>query len=135
MEVLSEASLVVSCQTKFNPPDSEFELWLAAVESMWSRPSGVRLLVCTDGGHLTRPQLDRLHAQKRPSPVTAIVSPSRSLRFFGSALTVFNPTIRCYAPAELFAACVHIGVDSSYFRTVNGIVERLQAQLALRESA
>lgn len=126
---------MISCQTKFNPADSEWEAWLSAIDDLHRRMGSLSLLVVSDGGHPTKSQLDRLRAVKRTDPPTAIVSPSRALRFFGAALTFINPTIRCFSPDEMSTAYTHIGLGTNFISHANSVVKRLQKQLAVRASA
>jgi len=125
-ETLVEARLVVSCQTKFNPSDVEWERWLGAVHQLEHRVQVLRLLVVTDGGHPTKAQLERLRAANKKNPPTAIVSASLALRFMGSALTFVNPTIRCFAPTSLDAAFDHIGLLPAERQPARAAVQRLQ---------
>jgi hypothetical protein len=109
-EVIREARLVVSCQTKFNPSDSEWDVWLSAASDVERQHGRLKLLVVTEGGHPTKAQLERLKAVNKSNPPTAIVSNSLALRFLGTALTFINPTIRCFSPAQLDEAFQHIGL-------------------------
>ena len=56
---------MISCQTKFNPADSEWEAWLGAIDDLHRRAGSLRRLVVADGGH---GQLDGLRAVKRTDP-------------------------------------------------------------------
>lgn len=127
---LTEARLLVSCQSKFNPSDQEWDRWLEAAWTLERRVENIRLLVVTEGGHPTKPQIERLRAANKSNPPTAIVSPSLALRFLGSALTFVNPTIRCFSPAELEQALGHLGVGPIEGKQVEPTLERLRQQLA-----
>jgi hypothetical protein len=128
-DVMVEASLVVSCQTKWNPSDVEWDQWLAASSGLLKQTGELRLLVVTDGGHPTKAQLDRLKAVNKENPQTAIVSSSSSLRFLASALTFVNPTIRCFSPAQLGSAFDHIRLPAQYRHRASVLVGELQGRL------
>jgi hypothetical protein len=130
-EVLPDARLVVSCQTRFNPSDSEWELWLMATGNLAHQVGYFRLLVLTEGGHPTKTQLERVRAENKTNPPTAIVSPSLSLRFLGAALTFVNPTIRCFAPAQLEKAFDHLGLALSERHPAHSAIDRLQRRLGV----
>jgi len=128
-ETLVEARLVVSCQTKFNPSDAEWDRWLTAVGHLEHRVSALRLLVVTAGGHPTKPQIERMRALNKKNPPTAIVAESLALRFLGSALTFVNPTIRCFAPTNIDAAFEHLGLLPDDRQQARVTVQRLQGEL------
>lgn len=128
-ETVVEARLVVSCQTKFNPSDAEWDRWLSAVRHVEHRVHSLRLLVVTAGGHPTKPQVERMRAANKKNPPTAIVSDSLALRFLGSALTFVNPTIRCFAPANLDAAFEHLGLLPSERQQAHAAMQHLQSEL------
>jgi len=128
-ETLVEARLLVSCQTKFNPSDAEWDRWLSAVRHLEYQVTTLRLLVVTAGGHPTKPQVERMRAANKKNPTTAIVSPSLALRFMGSALTFVNPTIRCFAPTSLDAAFDHLGLLPADREQARAAMQRLQRDL------
>lgn len=131
-EVVREARLVVSSQSKFNPSDDEWARWMAATSNLENEMREIRLLVVTEGGHPTKAQLDRLRAVNKKNPPTAIVSSSRALRFFASALTFINPTIRCFSPTELDGAFEHIGLSPADRARATEAIERLEHELDAR---
>lgn len=128
-EALPEARVLVSCQTKFNPSDLEWDSWLNEAINLDRRVGEFRLVVVSDGGHPTKSQVERLKATNRKNPLTAIVSPSLALRFMGAALTFVNPTIRCFPPSEFESAFDHIRLGRSEREPVLAAVARLQATL------
>jgi hypothetical protein len=130
-DIIDEASLVISCQTKFNPTDAEWDRWLTAVWAIEQEAGEVRLLVFTEGGHPTKPQLDRLLSLKRTDPPTAIVSPSSGLRFLASAMTFVNPTIQCFSPNDLVKAYDHIRLVQVHHQAAAAALERLRDQVAM----
>lgn len=128
--MLAEARLIVSCQTRFNPSDEEWDRWMTAASVLARQVGDFRLLVVTDGGHPTRAQLERLKRLKdRKEPPTAIVSSSVALRFMGAALTFVNSTIRCFAPAQLEDAFEHIALVPADRRLASASIERLRREL------
>jgi hypothetical protein len=129
-EGVSELRLLVSCQSRFNPSDLEWDRWLKAAADLDRTGSDFRILVVTEGGHPTKAQVERLKAANKKNPKTAIVSPSLALRFMGGALTFVNPTIRCFAPAEMDGALEHLGISRLERATVLAAVERLRSALA-----
>jgi hypothetical protein len=131
-EVVREARLVVSCQSKFNPSDDEWARWMTAASNLEHEVGQFRLLVVTEGGHPTKPQLDRLRAVNKKNPPTAIVSSSLALRFMGTALTFVNPTIRCFSPKELDEAFDHIGLVSAERSRATTVMQRLEKELLAR---
>ena len=123
--------MIVSCQTRFNPSDLEWDRWMTAASVLARQVGDFRLLVVTDGGHPTRTQLERLKRLKdRKEPPTAIVSSSVALRFMGAALTFVNSTIRCFAPAQLDDAFEHIGLVPADRSLARASIERLRRELA-----
>lgn len=128
-EPYQEASVVISYQTKFHPSDAEWDAWLQASQNLKNRTGALRILVVTEGGHPTKPQIDRLKAVNDSNPLTAIVSSSSALRFFAAALTFVNPRIRCFAPSEMDRALQHIGVPLIYRDKVEALVTSLQGRL------
>jgi hypothetical protein len=128
-ETLVEARLVVSCQTKWNPSDAEWDRWLSAVRHLEHQVSALRLLVVTAGGHPTKPQIERLRAVNKKNPPTAIVSSSLALRFMGSALTFVNPTIRCFPPSSFDAAFDHLGLLPAERQQAQAAIQQLQNKL------
>ena len=130
-ESIADARLVVSCQTKFNPSDPEWDRWLMAVGNLEHQVQSVRLLVVTEGGHPTKQQLERLRAKNKKNPPTAIVSSSLALRFMGAALTFVNPKIRCFSPPQLEKAYEHLGLEPLERQQARSAVERLQRALGI----
>jgi len=129
-EVLAEARLIVSCQTRFNPSDLEWDRWMTAASVLARQVGDFRLLVVTDGGHPTRAQLERLKQLKdQKEPATAIVSSSVALRFMGAALTFVNSTIRCFAPAQLDQAFEHIRLAPADRSLARASIERLRREM------
>ena len=132
-EVLAEARLIVSCQTRFNPSDLEWDRWMMAASVLARQVGDFKLLVVTDGGHPTRAQLERLKRQKEQKdhkePPTAIVSSSVALRFMGAALTFVNSTIRCFAPAQLDQAFEHIRLAPADRNLARTSIERLRREM------
>ena len=129
-EVLAEARLIVSCQTRFNPSDLEWDRWMTAASVLSRQVGDFRLLVVTDGGHPTRAQLERLKRLKdQKEPATAIVSSSVALRFMGAALTFVNSTIRCFAPAQLDDAFEHIRLAPADRNLARTSIERLRREM------
>ena len=128
--------MIVSCQTRFNPSDLEWDRWMTAASVLARQVGDFRLLVVTDGGHPTRAQLERLKRLKdRKEPPTAIVSASVALRFMGAALTFVNSTIRCFAPTQLDDAFEHIRLAPADRSLARASVERLRREmLALSET-
>lgn len=124
-----EARLVVSCQSKFNPSDAEWDRWMMAVGNLEHQVQSLRLLVVTEGGHPTKQQLERLRAVNKKNPPTAIVSSSMALRFMGAALSFVNPTIRCFAPGQLEKAFDHLGLLPMDRQQARLAMERLQREL------
>lgn len=134
-EGMSEYRVLVSCQTRFNPSDLEWDRWLTAAAELDRACGDFRILVVTAGGHPTKNQVERLKAANRKNPKTAIVSPSLALRFMGGALTFVNPTIRCFAPAEMDRALDHLGMARPERAPVLAAVERLESKLAAEGEA
>lgn len=121
---------MVSCQTRFNPSDEEWDRWLHATLALSRQVGAFRLLVVTEGGHPTRAQIERLQRTKEgPEPPTAIVSSSVAMRFMGAALTFINSTIRCFAPTELDKAFAHLGLAPDERSLANATMRRLQSEL------
>lgn len=134
-DTLVEARLLVSCQTKFNPTDVEWDRWLSAVRHLEYQVNALRLLVVTAGGHPTKPQLERMRTANKKNPTTAIVSDSVALRFLGSALTFVNPTIRCFAPTNLDAAFDHLGLLPAERQQARAAMRHLQSQFGPLQSS
>lgn len=128
-EVLIEERLVVSCQTRFNPSDAEWDSWLDAVAALVQRVGTVTLLVVTEGGHPTRTQTERLRARNTSHPLTAVVSSSTGMRFFISALSFVNPTIRYFSLVELDRAFEHVGLSPPSYERVRTSIEELRRRL------
>lgn len=128
-ETLVDERLMVSCQTRFNPSDVEWEKWIRAAALLEQRVGIMRLLVVSAGGHPTRAQLDRLRAQNKSNPLTSVISSSSALRFLASVFTFINPAIRCFSPSELENALLHIGLSGVSQEHARGALERLERQL------
>lgn len=129
--LMPEARVIISRQNRNNPTDEEWDRWFYAAEALHSDARGFRLLVYTEGGHPSRAQLERIRAANRADPVTAIVSPSLTLRTFGSALTFLNPRIRCFAPSRMVSACKHLGLDVGFACRANAVIVALQRQMTI----
>ncbi len=127
--VMPEVRLIISRQNRNTPTDEEWEKWFRAAEALHSDSREFRLLVYTEGGRPTRSQLDRIRLANRTDPLTAIVSPSFSMRAFGSALTFINPTISCFAPRQMAGACAHLGLDPGFADRANAVLVALQRQM------
>lgn len=134
-EAIVDARLVVSCQTKFNPSDAEWDRWMMAVGNLEHQVQSLRLLVMTEGGHPTKQQLERLRAVNKKNPPTAIVSSSLALRFMGAALTFVNPAIRCFAPPQLEKAFDHLALVPAERKQARAVVERLQQGIGVLSAA
>ena len=133
-EVLADVRLVISCQNKDFPTDSEWDSWLGAVMNLEHKVTTFRLLVLTDGGHPTKAQMERLRAKNRNNPRTSIISPSRGYRFMASALTFINPTIRCFSPEDSEKAFNHIVLAPNDRERATRIIDSLQRRLTRRLS-
>jgi len=133
--LMPEMRLIISRQNRSAPTDEEWEKWFRVAEALHGDTRGFRLLVFTQGGHPTRSQLERVRAANRTDPLTAIVSPSLALRTFGSALTFINPKIRCFAPAKMSHACVHLGLDAAFAGRANAVILALQRQMTIKAVA
>lgn len=128
-EVLEEACLVVSCQSRFNPSDKEWDEWLSATCALERRAGKVRVLAMTLGGHPTRHQVDKLRAANKSHPPTAILSPSLAVRFLCSALTFANRSLRTYSPAELDEALEYLGITGPERRDARAALARLETRV------
>jgi hypothetical protein len=134
-EVSARLCLGMSCQTAEHPTDFEWDAYLSALAPFRGR-GDFRSLVITTGGHPSRGQQDRLRQCMGTTRVrVAIVSPAAGLRFLTSALSLFNPNIRCFAPAQHAVAFAHIGVGPAESRLVADTIERLQRKLEREKPA
>ena len=133
-EVLPQARLIISCQNKHFPTDTEWDSWISAGKDLELQTQDFRLLVVSEGGHPTKPQLDRLRAVNRSNPPTAIISASMAYRFMAAALTFINPKVRCYSPAEREKAFEHIGLSRADGERANAVIGNLRQQLAVHSS-
>lgn len=124
-EAIESQRLVVSCQTAENPSDRAWDAWLAVVLKMWDESSDLRLLVLTEGGHPTVPQIERMIATRRCQPRTAILSGDARTRFVVSTLTFFNRRIHVFPPARLDLAYEHLDIDAGAHRIIQPTIERL----------
>jgi hypothetical protein len=104
---------------------------MLGVGNLEHQVQSLRLLVMTEGGHPTKQQLERLRAVNKKNPPTSIVSSSMALRFMGAALSFVNPTIRCFAPAQLEKAFDHLGLLPLERQQARQAVERLQRELGI----
>jgi hypothetical protein len=66
----------------------------------------------------------------KTNPPTALVSPSLAFRFMASALSVINPTIRCFPPTQLDAAFAHLGLSETEAHFAKAAHDRLKGALA-----
>jgi hypothetical protein len=57
------------------------------------------------------------------------------MRFVVSGVALFNPKVRCYAPAAVVDAYAHLGLPRALHAAVDAAVERLRAKLASRAAA
>ena len=137
-EVLTEARLIVSCQTGGVPTDREWDNWLTSTANLMYRFNTCRLLVISERGHPTGAQVERLRqtgkrlrASGHGYPPTAIISPSSALRLFVNALMLINPSIRCYSPEDRERAFGHLGLLRSECDGAVLVIDRLRRQLAV----
>jgi hypothetical protein len=135
-EVLTEARLIVSCQTGGVPADSEWDSWLDSTRNLMYRFNTCRLLVLSERGHPTGAQVERLRqtgkslrASGRGYPPTAIITPSAALRVFVNALMCINPSIRCYAPSDRERAFEHLQLSRGERESAQLAMDRLYRQL------
>jgi hypothetical protein len=136
-EVMTEACLIISCQTGGVPTDREWDNWLTATANLICRFGMCRLLVLSERGHPSGAQIERLrHTGKRLRqsgygyPPTAIISPSTALRLFVNALMCINPSIRCYSPGERERAFEHLQLPRNDRDKACLVIDRLYTQLA-----
>jgi hypothetical protein len=141
-EVLTEARLIVSCQTGSVPTDREWDNWLTSTANLMYQYGMCRLLVLSERGHPTGAQIERLRRtgkRLRESghgyPATAIVSPSGALRLFVNALMCINPNIRCYSPTDREGAFEHLRLLRGERDSAVLVIERLERQLTLANRA
>jgi hypothetical protein len=135
-DVLTEARLIVSCQSGGVPTDREWDNWLTATANLMHQFGMCRLLVLSERGHPTGAQVERLRqtgkrlrASGHGYPPTSIISPSGALRIFVNALMCINPSIRCYSPEDRERAFDHLGLLRSERDRAVLAVDRLHRKL------
>jgi hypothetical protein len=131
-ETLEELRLVVSYQTTTDPTDAEWDDWISAANAFRDKGTQFRLLAVTEGGHPNKSQVDRLRsAATGHEPLTAIVSPSASIRFVASLMLLFNRSIRCFSPAQFHRALAHLDLALADGAAIEAAIGRLRRRLGL----
>lgn len=144
-ELVPQLRLLVAFHGPMPPTDEDWDAWMRAAHELWKIADEGRFLIVSLGGHPSNKQLARLEAfktrlervggRKRCEPITSVISTSVAMRFVVAGITLFNPRIRCFAPAAVQEAYRHLGFTVEASAVAALAVERLRVQISSTSSA
>lgn len=109
--------VLLAVHTSTPPSEAEWGAWIETLIAVNERFAGelslTANLVITDGGGPSQSQrgsVNNLVAGSRSAPPVAIVTDSRIVRTLVSGLSIFNPRLRVFPPAQIAVAAAHLGV-------------------------
>jgi hypothetical protein len=115
--------------------DEEWDRWIAFVADAGPAAAHLtRVLVFSAGGSPTPKQRAKINVLTPPGEqgvLTAIVIPSLLARGVVSALTLFNPGVRAFAPERLQEALGYLRISSVRQPEVIHIARALHAELGI----
>ena len=112
-------SVFLIVHTKKNPAVATWSAACRAMADGLSRDARVATLVLTDGGGPSSAQREELaQATSRKKYQVSVISNSSAVRFIGSSIAFFNPTIQTFLPADWRKALDHLGMEPTVLRTV-----------------
>jgi siroheme synthase (precorrin-2 oxidase/ferrochelatase) len=118
---------LVSVQNANDPSDEEWNDFLKFVAA---DPSGLRLLVITDGGAPNSAQRARLQATlKGALPLVAAVSDNMRIRFVAATIALFHSTHGCFTKKEVDKAYDHLKLSMQERRTIEAAIRELKGML------
>jgi hypothetical protein len=119
------AYVPVALHTATAPSEEEWTTWMRTLERVADQVHGELALspnlVLTDGGGPSQAQrtaTNNLLARGRSLPAVAIVTDSRIVRTLVRGLSIFNPRLRVFEPADIGLACTHIGLERALQRDI-----------------
>ena len=123
----AQGGLLIGIHNASTPTEPEWQEYIArTVELIDGQPPGgrARQLILTEGGgpSLDQRRLAQAAARGRPELLVAVVSSSVFVRFIVSALTLWNPPIRVFAPGQIDQAYRFLGIAD-----VAGVERRIDA--------
>ncbi len=130
-------AFVVVVHEKLPPSDEEWDEYIQFnLDSGVEHGLNVRYLVVTEGGAPTAPQRKTFHdaltplLKKRPDFMRgAIVTPSTFVRGVVTAMSLVNPVMKAFSPAEIKASYAYLGVPEAYVGLIEALVASLKASL------
>jgi hypothetical protein len=130
-------AFVVVVHGKDTPTDEEWNEYLQFNLDMGSEHGvNVRSLAVTEGGAPTAAQRKTFHdaatrlLKKHPGVVRgAVVTPSTFVRGVVTAMSLVNPMIKAFSPAEMKECYAYMGVPEAYAGRVDALIASLKASL------
>lgn len=120
----------MNCQGLDEPSESEWDECVRHFRALRLGPTGVKVLVLTEGGGPNSDQRRRLAQLMQGSPVPfAIVSDSLKTRFVAAALALVNRQYRSFSCGEIEQAYEFLGLTSLEKRLAESAVRELKALL------
>lgn len=106
----------IALHTKRAPSDDEWRDWIALLDQVgpevqWDLARAPNL-VFTDGGAPDTSQRTAVNmrvAQGKTLPAVAVVTQSMLVRVMARGFSIFNPSVRVFAPEDLDGAVAHVG--------------------------
>lgn len=127
----SGREIVIALHTRVAPSDDEWQRWVDLIRARSEKVgwdlARVGNLVITDGGAPSleqRTAVNTLIAQGRSYPNVAVVTESPLVRTLIRGLTIFNPQLKVFAPAEFARALTFVGFDAAMRAEVIAECER-----------
>jgi hypothetical protein len=124
--------VVLALHGRSFPGDAEWADYLAvSARALAAAETAVGLAITDGGAPTSRQRLELRRSFAGRNPRGAVLSTSRLARGIGAAIALFNPSVRVYAPRDIFAAARHLGLHEDELQALGDEVARLDAPLRL----
>jgi hypothetical protein len=130
-EFLKRERVLVSCSGSQIIADDDWRQYVRFIGELGHLGEQVRVLAWNPTHMPTRSQYDALRKATRDAPVkVSIIATGFAMSFVGAALKLVNKHARMFAPAELNAALLHLGLTSDEARLVRNQLQLLMQQVS-----
>jgi hypothetical protein len=123
---------LVAVMGRDNPPDAEWDAYVAAIDAGLGSGRPPRALVVSDGGAPSpaqRKRLDAATAQAGRQLKAAILTGSTFVRGVVNAFALIQPGYRAFAPAALADAVDYLGIRAAHLEELRSTIARLRVHV------
>jgi hypothetical protein len=129
-ELLPEELCIVFYKGVGDAPAERWNGYVDLISAMAHHGSRLRFLVQNDDGQVpTAVQTRASDLMRGHTPRVAMLSSATSMRFIVSAVVMWNPQIRLFAPSELDAALAHLNADAKERSAFRAALDRVRTNV------